>query len=184
MTRFSALALLALALSACAPDTPPDAEAADVEVADLDARAEEAAVTLPAALVGPDAPVMTVFKSPTCGCCSMWIEHAEAAGFTVDARDRDDMAAVKDSLGLPSDLASCHTGVVDGYVIEGHVPAEYVAQLLDERPDVLGLSVPGMPIGSPGMEMGDRRDPYDVLAVSASGEAAVFASVPGNGAGR
>ena len=177
MIRLSAVAAL-LALSACATDAPPETSSS----ADLDAHAEDAAVTVPATLVGPDAPTMTVFKSPTCGCCSMWIEHMEAAGFTVDARDRDDMVAVKDSLGLPSDLASCHTGVVDGYVVEGHVPAEHVARLLDERPDVLGLSVPGMPIGSPGMEMGDRRDPYDVLAVSAGGEAAVFASIPGDGA--
>ncbi len=171
--RLLSLALV-LALAACAPDTPPDAEAADlgepIEAADL---------VQPVALVGPDAPTVTVFKSPTCGCCSMWVEHLEASGFTVDARDRDDMTAVKDSLGLPSDLASCHTGVVDGYVIEGHVPAQHIAQLLDERPDVLGLSVPGMPIGSPGMERGDRVDPYDVLVVDSNGEAAVFASIPG-----
>ena len=165
----------ALVASACASDAPADAAAPD-----LDARAEEAAVTLPATLVGAGAPTMTVYKSATCGCCSMWIEHLEAAGFTVDARDREDMAAVKDSLGLPSDLASCHTGVVDGYVVEGHVPAEQVARLLEERPDALGLSVPGMPIGSPGMEMGDRRDPYDVLLVGDGGEAAVFASIAGN----
>ena len=156
MIRTSAFSLVLL-LAACAPDVaddvvPPVADDG-VDVAEGDV------VTMPATLVGPDAPTMTVFKSPTCGCCSMWIEHVEAAGFTVDARDRDDMAAVKDSLGLPSDLSSCHTGVVDGYVIEGHVPAQYVAQVLEERPDVLGLSVPGMPIGSPGMEVGDRPRP-------------------------
>lgn len=175
MTLRPLLLLAALAISACAPDTRADAASPD-----LDARAEDAAVTLPATLVGPDAPTVTVFKSPTCGCCSMWVEHLEAAGFTVETRDRDDMAVVKDSLGLPSDLASCHTGVVDGYVIEGHVPAEYVARLLKERPEALGLAVPGMPVGSPGMEMGDRRDPYQVLLVDDSGEAAVFASIAGN----
>ena len=171
-----ALLLAPLALFACRPAAPE----ADAASADLDARAQDAAVTLPATLVGPDAPTLTVYKSPTCGCCSMWIEHMEAAGFTVDARDRDDMAAVKDSLGLPSDLASCHTGVIDGYVVEGHVPADQVARLLEERPQALGLSVPGMPVGSPGMEMGDRRDPYDVLVVGTGGEAAVFTHVPGS----
>ena len=176
LASWTVLAACALALAACRPSAPP----ADAATADLDARAQDAAVTLPTALVGADAPTMTVFKSPTCGCCAMWVEHMEAAGFTVETRDRDDMAAVKDSLGLPSDLASCHTGVVDGYVVEGHVPAEHVARLLDERPEALGLSVPGMPIGSPGMEMGDRRDPYDVLVVDRAGEAAVFASVPGS----
>ncbi|WP_420455001.1 DUF411 domain-containing protein [Rubrivirga sp.] len=166
-----------LALSAC---QLANSSAAPADTPDLDAAAEEAAVTLPATLVGPDAPTLTVYKSPTCGCCAMWVEHMEAAGFTVDVRDRDDMAAVKDSLGVPSDLASCHTGVVDGYVVEGHVPAEQVARLLEERPEARGLSVPGMPIGSPGMEMGDRRDPYDVLIVGPEGEAAVFTHVEGN----
>ena len=168
-----ALTLALLALAACAPDAAPEAGP------DLDARAQDAAVTQPAVLVGPDAPTVTVFKSPTCGCCAMWVEHLESAGFTVDTRDRDDMAAVKDSLGLPSDLSSCHTGVVDGYVVEGHVPAEHVVRMLEERPEALGLAVPGMPVGSPGMEMGDRRDAYDVLIVDASGEAAVFAREPG-----
>ena len=110
----------------------------------------------------------------------MWVEHMEAAGFQVEAIDRDDMAAVKDSLGLPSDLSSCHTGVIDGYVIEGHVPAEQVARLIEEKPEALGLAVPGMPIGSPGMEQGDRRDAYDVLVVGSEGEAAVYTHIEGN----
>ena len=172
--RPALLLTAALALAACRAQAPAE------PTPDLDARAEDAAVTLPARLVGPDAPTLTVYKSPTCGCCAMWAEHMEAAGFTVETRDRDDMAAVKDSLGLPSDLASCHTGVVGGYVVEGHVPAEQVARLLQERPDALGLAVPGMPIGSPGMEMGDRRDPYDVLVVAASGEAGVYHRVEGS----
>ena len=178
LAPLAAAATFALALAACQPSAP----ATETASPNLDARAQDAAVTLPATLVGADAPTMTVFKSPTCGCCAMWVEHIEAAGFTVETRDRDDMAAVKDSLGLPSDLSSCHTGVVDGYVVEGHVPAEHVARLLEERPQALGLTVPGMPIGSPGMEMGDRRDPYDILVVDRSGEAAVFASVAGSSA--
>ncbi len=173
------LPLLALfALAAC----QMEASAPETAALHLNAAADDAAVTMPVALVGDDAPTMTVYKSPTCGCCSMWVEHMEAAGFTVVTEDRTDMTAVKDSLGLPSDLASCHTGVVDGYVIEGHVPAEHVARLLEERPEAKGLAVPGMPVGSPGMEMGDRKDAYNVLIVGETGEAAVFAAVPGNSA--
>ena len=167
------LLVSALALAACQAEAPAPAAAPPPS--------EAAAVTLPASTVAPaDAPTLTVYKSPTCGCCAMWVEHMEAAGFDVVTEDRTDMAAVKDSLGLPQDLASCHTGVIDGYVVEGHVPAEQVARLLEERPEALGLAVPGMPVGSPGMEMGDRRDPYDVVVVGESGEAAVYAHVEGN----
>lgn len=176
--RLLLLLLAPLALAACQID---DSAAEPPAPTDLDPVAEEAAVTLPAsALVGPDAPTLTVYKSPTCGCCQMWVEHMEAAGFQVESRDRTDMGVVKDSLGVPSDLASCHTAVVGDYVVEGHVPAEHVARLLEEAPEARGLAVPGMPIGSPGMEMGDRRDPYDVLIVGEDGEAAVFSHVPGN----
>ena len=163
-----ALAACQLADSSAAPSDPAVAPPVAPDVVQT------------AALVGPDAPTLTVYKSPTCGCCSMWVEHMEAAGFQVEAIDRDDMAAVKDSLGLPSDLSSCHTGVIDGYVIEGHVPAEQVARLIEEKPEALGLAVPGMPIGSPGMEQGDRRDAYDVLVVGSEGEAAVYTHIEGN----
>lgn len=166
------LLLAPLALAACQPSVDI-AEAAPGETA--------SAEVVPAVAVS-DKPVMTVYKRSTCGCCSMWIDHMEAAGYQVEAIDRDaDLHVVKDSLGLPADLSSCHTGVVDGYVVEGHVPAEQVDRLLAERPDVLGIAVPGMPIGSPGMEMGDRRDAYDVLVVDKSGEAGVYASIPGSG---
>lgn len=181
MTKFLPL-LAVLALAACQVEPTAEAARLDATAAQPDAAASASAVTMPAVLVGDDAPTMTVYKSPTCGCCSMWVEHMEAAGFTVVTEDRTDMTAVKDSLGLPSDLSSCHTGVVDGYVIEGHVPAEHVARLLEERPAAMGLAVPGMPVGSPGMEMGDRKDPYNVLIVGETGEAAVFAAIPGNSA--
>ena len=170
------LLLLALAaVSACRVD---DSSAAPPEPSEAEATA---AVTLPASAVAPaDAPTVTVYKSPTCGCCAMWVEHMEAAGFDVVTVDRTDMGAVKDSLGVPSHLSSCHTGVVGDYVVEGHVPAEHVARLLDEAPEASGLAVPGMPIGSPGMEMGDRRDPYDVVVFDEGGDGAVFAHVEGN----
>ena len=172
--RAPLLLLPLLVLTACRVD---DAPAAPAEPAP----APQEATTVPASVVAPaDAPTVTVYKSPTCGCCSMWVEHLEASGFEVESVDRDDMGAVKDSLGVPSHLSSCHTAVVGDYVVEGHVPAEHVARMLEEQPEARGLAVPGMPIGSPGMEQGDRRDPYDVVVFDAAGDGAVFAHVEGN----
>ncbi len=118
---------------------------------------------------------MTVHKDPNCGCCSKWIQHMEAAGFTVKAKDTAEMAGIKADFGVPSALYSCHTTTIDGYVIEGHVPAADIARLLSERPAALGLAVPGMPAGSPGMEQGSRREPYQVILFGADGKQSVFA---------
>ncbi len=118
--------------------------------------------------------VMTVYKSPTCGCCEKWIEHLVANGFAVEAHDVRDVHAVKRAKGVPAELASCHTGEIDGYVIEGHVPAADIKRLLEERPPVLGLAVPKMPIGSPGME-GPHPERYDVMAFDGE-RAEVFSS--------
>ena len=117
---------------------------------------------------------VVVYKSPTCGCCSKWVEHLEENGFTVTTQDMNDLRAVKINFGITSELMSCHTAVVDGYTIEGHVPAEAIRRLLAERPEVAGLAVPGMPMGSPGME-GSRKDPYDVLAFDRAGNTSVYA---------
>lgn len=117
---------------------------------------------------------MVVYRSPTCGCCLGWVEHVREAGFRVRIEDRTDLAPVKAELGVPADLASCHTARIGGYVIEGHVPAEDVRRLLAERPDVKGLAVPGMPEGSPGME-GPDPDPYAVVAFDGEGGREVFA---------
>ncbi len=112
-----------------------------------------------------DEPAITVHKTPWCGCCGLWVEHLEAEGFEVDVHEHEDLTPVKQQLGVPLALGSCHTAEIDGYAIEGHVPAADIRRLLEERPDgVRGIAVPGMPVGSPGMEMGDRRDPYDVVA--------------------
>jgi hypothetical protein len=116
---------------------------------------------------------ITVYKSPTCGCCTKWVSHLEESGFTVEAINRNDMESVKSEAGVPHQLGSCHTAFIDGYVIEGHVPAGDIKRLLEEKPDVAGLTVPGMPMGSPGME-GPRQDSYDVLTFSESGETEVF----------
>ncbi len=119
-------------------------------------------------------PPVTVWKSPTCGCCGKWVEHMRKAGFKVTVKNMDSMDMVKRMAGVRDELQSCHTARVGGYTIEGHVPAADVQRLLSERPNVLGLAVPGMPSGSPGMENGER-DPYDVLAFTASGSK-VFSS--------
>ncbi len=118
---------------------------------------------------------LAVYKSPTCGCCDGWVAHMRRAGFTVAVHVVEDPGTVRRARGLPDALASCHTGVVDGYAIEGHVPAADVIRLLAERPAAIGLTAPGMPLGSPGMETPDgRKQPFDTLLVLRSGQTRVF----------
>ena len=124
-------------------------------------------------------PVMRVHRDPNCGCCEAWIAHVRQTGFEARSVVVADMDAVKRRLGVPSALASCHTAEIDGLLVEGHVPAEAIVRLLGERPAVLGLAVPGMPIGSPGMETpGAKRDPFRVIAFEANGRTSVFADYP------
>jgi hypothetical protein len=122
-----------------------------------------------------DAQTITVYKSPTCGCCKNWIAHLEDNGFKVIAHDTRNMDSVKREQGVPASMASCHTALVDGYIIEGHVPAAAIKRLLKEKPAVAGLAVPGMPMGSPGME-GPRKDRYNALMFNRSGDAAIYES--------
>lgn len=120
---------------------------------------------------------ISVLRDPGCGCCLNWVAHLEKAGFKVTVAESPNMTAVKDRNRVPAAARSCHTGVVAGYVIEGHVPAADIARLLKDRPKVAGLAVPGMPVGSPGMEAPTGRvQPYDVLTFDAQGRTAVFAS--------
>jgi len=127
-----------------------------------------------AAMTKPTA--ITVYKDPSCGCCTKWVEHLRSSGFAPVVHDRPDMDAMKDSLGVPTALRSCHTAVLGRYVVEGHVPATDLKKLLAAAPsNVVGLAVPGMPVGSPGMEMGSRADRYDVIAFGAKGTTNVFA---------
>lgn len=121
-------------------------------------------------------PEVVMHKDPNCGCCSKWAEHLEANGFRVKTVAEGDMQSVKNRLGVPQRLTSCHTAKVGGYVIEGHVPASSIKRLLREKPPVAGLSVPGMPLGSPGMEVPGKRDPYDVVSFEKSGNGRVFQS--------
>lgn len=118
-----------------------------------------------------------VAKTPTCGCCQKWVEHMSRAGFSLEPRNMTsgELMRHKLKLGLSAAQASCHTAEIGGYVIEGHVPADDVKRLLAERPDAIGLSVPDMPVGSPGMEAGDAREAYEVLLIKRDGSTAVFA---------
>jgi len=120
-------------------------------------------------------PTIEVWKSPSCGCCAEWVKHLQANGFLVKVNDTGNTGA-RARLGVPTKLGSCHTAQVAGYALEGHVPAADIKRLLADKVDALGLAVPGMPTGSPGMEQGDRRDPYNVLLIERGGSTRVFQS--------
>ena len=122
----------------------------------------------------PAATKILVYKSPTCGCCTGWVNHLKESGFEVTVRDVADVSPIKQRYGVPSAVASCHTGLVEGYAVEGHVPADVIQTLLKDRPKAVGLAVPGMPIGSPGME-GSPKQRYDVLLIAQNGSTSVFA---------
>lgn len=158
------------------------------------ARASEEAVSSPAAASGtavaaasavavttgatidPELPLAIVYKTASCGCCGVWADHLKAAGFPVEIRDTDDMHPVKQRLGVPAGKASCHTAEIGGYVVEGHIPASDIKRLLKEQPTARGLVLPGMPAGSPGMEMPDGYvQPYTVELVLADGSTQPFA---------
>jgi len=132
------------------------------------------AVLAYSAVVHAGEPQITVYKSPTCGCCTKWVDHLKENGLAVESVDVGDLNRIKAMVGVTPELASCHTAIVDGFVIEGHVPAADIKRLLTERPEVKGLTVPGMPHGSPGMETG-RQDSYRVLTFDADGNTQVFA---------
>lgn len=137
-----------------------------------------AAALAPFARAGAPAaamPPVEVFKNPDCSCCEAWVAHLQAAGFTVKVNLVDDTAPVRRRAGIPDTLGSCHTALVAGYALEGHVPANEVKRLLAARPQAAGLAVPGMPVGAPGMEVGDRKDPFEVLLVDRKGQSSVFA---------
>jgi len=137
-----------------------------------------AACATPALAVQNGAPLVEVWKDPSCGCCKDWVKHLEANGFAVRVFETGN-TSMRDRLGMPAQFGACHTALVGGYVVEGHVPAREIRRLLKDRPSALGLAVPAMPVGSPGMdgpEYGGRRDPYDVLLVQDTGASRVFQS--------
>ena len=130
------------------------------------------------ALAATPLPPVEVFKNPSCGCCGAWVDHLTQAGFQVKVTDVSDTAVIRKQHGLADKFGSCHTAIVAGYVIEGHVPAKDVKRLLASRITALGLAVPGMPVGSPGMESGKHQDAYQVLLIDKQGRDRVFASYP------
>ena len=163
------MAFLATACNAAPTPQPPAAVVAD---APSTREATSSATPANAAL-----PHVVVHKTPTCGCCGSWIEHLRAAGFQVEAQDHDDLGPAKERLGVPYGKGSCHTAEVGGYLVEGHVPAADIKRLLAEKPDARGLVLPGMPIGSPGMESPDGRvQPYTVELVERDGSTRPWAS--------
>jgi hypothetical protein len=142
-----------------------------------------AALALPGLVLAQDKPLIEVWKTASCGCCHDWIAHLETNGFQVKANDVSEVAktAQRQKFGMPAKLGSCHTGRVDSYVLEGHVPAREIHKMLKQRPTALGLTVPGMPVGSPGMDgpaYGGQQDPFDVLLVSRDGRVNVYQSYP------
>jgi hypothetical protein len=158
-----ALALLAACGTA---DATPEASSA-------------AGATLAAAAAEQQLPSLLVYKTATCGCCHGWVEHMREAGFTVDARDLPgnvELMQVKVDAGVPVEMSSCHTSLIDGYVIEGHVPADQVKRLLAERPNVVGIAAPGMPAGSPGMDVPNSPS-YDIIAWGRDGSRSVYAEI-------
>ena len=128
------------------------------------------------------ASVIDVAKTPWCGCCAVWVERMREAGFELEVRNVEDLNPVADKAGVPRNLRGCHTAKVDSYVIEGHVPAADIRRLLAERPDALGLSVPGMPVGSPGMEQGGRVDRYHVVLIMRDGKHRIWSTHGGSAA--
>jgi hypothetical protein len=130
---------------------------------------------LPAVLIAATKPQITVYKTASCGCCKDWIVHLEQSGFAVLAHDVPGTGPYRERYGVPRALASCHTAVIDGYAIEGHVPADDIKRLITEKPKARGLSVPGMPVGSPGMEVrGERRDAFDVVLFDDDGRRQIY----------
>ncbi len=157
-----------MALGGCVPAPTPLQEGAEVAVIAPTAQA----------LAGGSAglPVMQVHKSPSCGCCTVWVEHLRKAGFAVEVHHADNLYPLKERLGVPYGKGSCHTAVVGDYVIEGHVPADDIKQLLAQAPNAKGLALPGMPLGSPGMEVPDgRSQPYIVELIERDGSTSAFA---------
>jgi hypothetical protein len=122
---------------------------------------------------------IVVYRSPTCDCCGKWLEHLKKNNFNVKDIVTDDVQVIKDKYGVPKAMASCHTALVDGYVIEGHVPANDIMKLLKTKPKIVGIAVPGMPSGTPGMEMGDRKDSYNVMSFDKENHYQIFNSYEG-----
>ena len=171
---------VAFTMSACAKaeSAANDTTASNDATVGSTNSATSAASAASAPLVPASAPsatlVMKVYKDPNCGCCKSWIEHLEKNGFKVEVMDMPDLSAVKTRYGVKQELQACHTGVVGNYTVEGHVPADLILKMINEKPAIAGLAVPGMPMGSPGME-GAIKEKYDILTFDRAGRTTVYA---------
>lgn len=173
----AATLVLVMGLAACARDPAADSgsdTAATVATAVTDESASTEYLDARQPAEG-NLPLVVVHRSPTCGCCESWVGHMERAGFPVEVHDTLDLGPIKAEAGVPVGQGSCHTALVGQYFVEGHVPADDVKRLLTEQPEGRGLTVPGMPQGSPGMEQSGISEPYDVLLVAKDGSTTVFA---------
>lgn len=160
---------MAFAASACTKESQAgSAESGSAETSTV------SAVSVPAAVTVPNAVPIKVYKDPNCGCCKLWIDHLEQNGFKVEVMDLPDLSAVKSKYGVTQQLQACHTGIVGDYTVEGHVPADLIHRMLKEKPSIAGLAVPGMPMGSPGME-GATKEKYDILTFDRAGRTTVYA---------
>jgi len=163
------LAFALLGLVACSPNENEPKLSAEQHQASAPHQASSIASSV----------ALTVFKSPTCGCCKTWIDHLEQNGFVSEVDETSDLAATKNKLGIKPEYQSCHTAVSkDGYVFEGHIPAKFIQRFIKEKPEnVIGLAIAGMPLGSPGMEVGDKFTPYQIFQLNKDGSSQVYAEV-------
>ncbi len=168
------MAITSLA-SATACSKKTQESSAQTVAADAAALAAQVASVATTSVPSADAPHIKVYKDANCGCCKAWIEHLQQNGFVVEAMDMPDLSAVKTRYGVKEEIQACHTGIVNGYAIEGHVPADVILKMLKEKPAIAGLAVPGMPAGSPGME-GAIKEKYDVLTFDRAGRTTVYAT--------
>lgn len=168
--RWTAGLLVSVILVQAACSSPRGASVPDTTAASAASAAAE-----PAPAQSPDSATLVVYKEATCPCCNAWVDYMRDNGFRVVAHNVSDLDAVKRKHGIASNLQACHTTEVGGYYVEGHVPADLVRKLLAERPRIAGIAVPGMPVGSPGMEVGPPQ-PYDILSVDSAGRTAIFGS--------
>lgn len=166
-----------VALSACARTPEPSiVQRLGTEASPKPDSVPAGTVEAPAVAAAADLPLVVVHKSPSCGCCGLWVDHLRQAGFQVEVRNEDNLNPIKERVGVPFGKGSCHTAEVGGYFVEGHVPAEDIKRLLSEKPNAKGLVLPGMPLGSPGMEVPDGTvQPYTVELVDQDGTTATFA---------
>ena len=167
-TGLAAILAAVVAVSACAKEEAQSAVATEGVVTSTNTD------VAPVMVASADLPEVTVYKDPNCGCCAKWVDHMKASGFRVKAVDTSDVQSVKQKYNIGSELQSCHTAIIGDYAIEGHVPADVIVKFLKEKPSVAGLAVPGMPMGSPGME-GATKERYDVLTFDRAGRTTVYA---------